>query len=204
MECILTGQVKESVYKTAQENGYTGSEAEFYEDLVSLKDGPFLPLTGGTLGEGNLISWGSGTHMAASNNDGLLFNIQAKQINVDDSIIRRLGEPEQGGDAATKDYVDRKVTKPPKATKATLSVAGWEREPTAGGMVYNQTITIQGIVTDESKQLIMPMPAMASQYAYSAAGIICDRQIENAVVFTTKTVPSEAIDVYIVVQEVIK
>ncbi|OUN10818.1 hypothetical protein B5G40_08890 [Flavonifractor sp. An9] len=42
-----------SAYQSAKEQGYTGTEAEFYAALVSLKDGPFLPLSGGTL-SGNL------------------------------------------------------------------------------------------------------------------------------------------------------
>lgn len=36
-----------SAYQSAKEQGYTGTEAEFYAALVSLKDGPFLPLSGG-------------------------------------------------------------------------------------------------------------------------------------------------------------
>lgn len=42
-----------AAYEKAKEQGYTGTEAEFYAALVSLKDGPFLPLSGGTL-SGNL------------------------------------------------------------------------------------------------------------------------------------------------------
>lgn len=38
-----------SAYQSAKEQGYTGTEAEFYAALVSLKDGPFLPLSGGTI-----------------------------------------------------------------------------------------------------------------------------------------------------------
>lgn len=40
-------------YEIAVEQGYTGSEAEFYAALVSLKDAPFLPLSGGTM-EGDI------------------------------------------------------------------------------------------------------------------------------------------------------
>ncbi len=38
-----------SPYEAAVEAGYTGTEAEFYAALVALKDGPFLPLSGGDI-----------------------------------------------------------------------------------------------------------------------------------------------------------
>jgi hypothetical protein len=54
-----TGAPGKSAYRSAQENGYTGSEAEFYAALVALKDGPFLPLKGGTLNEGAAAALGT-------------------------------------------------------------------------------------------------------------------------------------------------
>ena len=47
------GDTGKSAFQSAVEYGYTGSEAEFYAALVSLKDAPFLPLSGGEL-SGNL------------------------------------------------------------------------------------------------------------------------------------------------------
>ena len=39
----------QSPYEAAVEAGYTGTEAEFYAALVTLKNAPFLPLSGGTM-----------------------------------------------------------------------------------------------------------------------------------------------------------
>lgn len=39
----------QSPYEAAVEAGYTGTEAEFYAALVSLQNGPFLPLSGGRM-----------------------------------------------------------------------------------------------------------------------------------------------------------
>ena len=47
------GSPGKSAYQSAAEAGYTGTEAEFYAALVTLKNAPFLPLAGGTL-TGNL------------------------------------------------------------------------------------------------------------------------------------------------------
>lgn len=47
------GSPGKSAYQSAVEAGYTGTEAEFYAALVTLKNAPFLPLSGGTL-TGNL------------------------------------------------------------------------------------------------------------------------------------------------------
>lgn len=38
-----------SPYQVAVEEGYTGTEAEFYAALVSLKNAPFLPISGGIM-----------------------------------------------------------------------------------------------------------------------------------------------------------
>lgn len=43
------GKDGKSAYQCAVEAGYTGTEAVFYAALVSLKDGPFLPLRGGDM-----------------------------------------------------------------------------------------------------------------------------------------------------------
>lgn len=55
---------------------------------------------------------------------------------------------------------------------------------------------------DESKQLILPMPASASLEAYSAAGIQATGQGANSLTFTCQTVPTAAVDVWVSVQEV--
>ena len=62
----VRGRDGKSPYEAAVEEGYTGTEEEFYAALVTLKNAPFLPLSGGTL-TGNLTgkyitgSWLQGT-----------------------------------------------------------------------------------------------------------------------------------------------
>lgn len=84
----------------------------------------------------------------------------------------------------------------PKATKVTLTAAGWD------SAAKTQKVTVNGVLADETKQLIMPMPAMASQNDYAAAGIACTLQEANALTFKCQTVPTADIVVFVTVQEV--
>lgn len=60
-----------SAYQSAVEAGYTGTDAEFYAALVTLKNAPFLPLSGGTL-TGNLTGkYLTGTWLQATANNHL-------------------------------------------------------------------------------------------------------------------------------------
>lgn len=101
------------------------------------------------------------------------------------------GNPSTDNQAANKAYVDSKA---PKYVSVTLSASGWASN--------SQTVTVQGVVADETAQFIQPMPAIASQAAYMAAGIYCSGQAANSLTFTCQTAPTENITVYVVMQEV--
>lgn len=76
----------------------------------------------------------------------------------------------------------------------TLTTSAWASN--------TQTVTVSGVLADETAQLIQPMPAVASQQAYMAAGIYCSGQAANSLTFTCSTVPTQDITVYVTVQEV--
>ena len=82
----------------------------------------------------------------------------------------------------------------PKRVTVTLPASGWSSNA--------QTVTVSGVLADETKQLIQPMPAIASQNAYITAGVICSGQAANSLTFTCQTVPTENLTVYVVIQEV--
>lgn len=82
----------------------------------------------------------------------------------------------------------------PKTHKVTLTVAGWASN--------TQTVTVSGVLADETAQLIQPMPAMASQSAYYGAEVLCSGQAANSLTFTCQTVPTADLTVYVVMQEV--
>ena len=82
----------------------------------------------------------------------------------------------------------------PKSTLVTLPLSAWSNN--------TQTVTVPGVLADESKQLIQPMPTIADQAVYSAAGISCTGQAANKLTFKAQTVPTEDVQVYAVIQEV--
>lgn len=107
------------------------------------------------------------------------------------------GEPTADLQAATKKYVDDSATNiKAKAHKVTLIVAGWD------STAKTQTVNVTGVLADETKQLILPMPATASMSAYTEAGIMCTGQAAGKLTFTADTVPTASIDVYVTVTPV--
>ena len=89
---------------------------------------------------------------------------------------------------------DVNAASPPTSTTITLPASGWSSN--------NQTVTVSGVLADESAQLIQPMPAVASQAAYYAAGILCTNQAANSLTFTCREAPSSDLTVYVVIQGV--
>lgn len=82
----------------------------------------------------------------------------------------------------------------PKYKQVTLLASAWADNA--------QTVTVNGVLADETKQLIQPMPAVASQNAYISAGVICSGQAANQLSFTCSTTPTEDISLYVVLTEV--
>lgn len=91
--------------------------------------------------------------------------------------------------------VSAKANKP-KRVSVTLTASGWNSSK------KTQTVTVNGVSADESAQVIQPIPAIASQSAYNAAGILATGQAENSITFTATTVPTADLSVYVVITEV--
>ena len=85
----------------------------------------------------------------------------------------------------------------PKTVSVSLTAAGWD------STAKTQTVAVPGVLADETAQLITPTPAVASQSAYYAAGILCTGQAADSLTFTADTVPTEDLTVYVVIQDVI-
>ena len=67
---------------------------------------------------------------------------------------------------------------------------------------YECIVTVPGVLADETKQLIQPVPAIASQAAYLASGILCTGQAANSLTFTCQTVPTGNLTVYVAITDV--
>ena len=86
----------------------------------------------------------------------------------------------------------------PTVTAVTLTAAGW----TGSSAPYTQAVTVSGVLADESKQLIQPIPAEASKAAYAEAGVYASVQTANSLTFSCSEEPTVDLKVYIVIQEV--
>ena len=84
----------------------------------------------------------------------------------------------------------------PKLVSVSLKASGWNSSS------KTQTVTVSGVLADETKQLITPTPALASQAAYYDAVILCTGQAANKLTFTAKKVPTSNLTVYVTIQEV--
>lgn len=77
----------------------------------------------------------------------------------------------------------------------TLLANGWDEN----GI---QTITVQGILAEESAQIIRLTPTIVSQELYYSSGILCTNQAENSLTFAASDIPASDISVYVEIQEV--
>lgn len=71
----------------------------------------------------------------------------------------------------------------------TLTAAGWSNG--------RQTVTVSGILSDETAQLILPTPADASMAAYYEAMVYCSGRAQDQLTFTCDTAPTSTLTVYV-------
>lgn len=94
-------------------------------------------------------------------------------------------------DGETTWHTDKPISK-----SVTLSASAWN------STAKTQTVTVSGVLADETKQLITPTPALASQTAYYDSVILCTGQAADKLTFTAKKVPTNDLTVYVTIQEV--
>ena len=84
----------------------------------------------------------------------------------------------------------------PSAIQVILAADGWN------GAELTQTVTANGVLADETAQLILPVPAIASRSEYVAAGVLCTNQAAGRLTFTCSSIPTASLTVYVTMQEV--
>lgn len=111
----------------------------------------------------------------------------------DVALIGTAVQPDDLDDYALKSdltQLQKKITR----TSVTLAAASWANKA--------QTVTVQGVLADETAQLIQPVPAAASMAAYYDAGVLATGQAANSLTFSCDTVPTADLTVYVVITEV--
>lgn len=165
-----------------------------------LPDMDYLPLSGGTM-TGDLILSGGGIEFPDIGriiriplmfSDAIVIDANLQMLS---HSISGLPDPTKDSSAANKKYVDSKA---PKSTTVDLLSLSW----TGTSAPYTQTVTVSGVLADETKQMIQPIPKLSSQAAYMEAGVYASGQAADSLTFTCSTKPTADLTVYVVIQEV--
>lgn len=105
------------------------------------------------------------------------------------SLIKGNGSGGLAAATAGTDYALRPTTR-----KVTLSASGWNSS------TKQQTVTCSGVLSDATKQLLIPTPVnTAAGNPYDEASIQMVAQGANSVTFYADTVPTVGIDVYVTI-----
>lgn len=105
------------------------------------------------------------------------------------SLIKGDGSGGLAAATAGTDYALQPTTR-----KVTLTASGWNSS------TKQQTVTCSGVLSDTTKQLLIPTPAnTAAGNPYDEASIQMVAQGANSVTFYADTVPTESIDVYVTI-----
>lgn len=78
----------------------------------------------------------------------------------------------------------------------TLTSSGWSGDNT-------QTVSIPGVLADETKQLIQPVAATISKEQYELYGVSCTGQAADSLTFTCLALPESDLTVYVVITELV-
>lgn len=219
----LVAGAGKSAYESAKDGGYTGTEDEFNTSLAEVKnkqnklsgtkgqvvgfdaegnaqaqDAPASGITqeeadarylirndGGTVSGPVAFMEKSGFYGSAVFSADVAFN----------GNVAVPTKPAQDSNPVSLSYFNQILQEQkPKAYPITLVASAWSSN--------SQTITVPGVLADETKQLIQPVPAIASQAAYLAAGVLCTGQAADSLTFTCQTVPTGNLTVYVAITDV--
>lgn len=115
----------------------------------------------------------------------------ANRTNADAAINAKIPtEASSSNQLADKAWVDAKVI----GRTVSLPVANWSNK--------TQTVTVTGVSADETSQFITVRPLIASKSVYEAAEVRAVSAAADSLTFECDTVPTAAISVYVIIQEV--
>lgn len=115
--------------------------------------------------------------------------VSAPTVPATTSLIKGDGSGGLAAATAGTDYALRPTTR-----KVTLTASGWNSS------TKQQTVTCSGVLSDTTKQLLIPTPVnTAAGNPYDEASIQMVAQGANSVTFYADTVPTVGIDVYVTI-----
>lgn len=165
----------------------------------------------------------SANSLQMSGPDGANFSMSGKKIT-------NLGDPSLNNDAVTLQYLKARASSYALTENSVGKVltgcifegnvyADWVDPPSGGGSSATlktvtltavgwlgdntQTVSVPGVLADETKQLIQPVAATASKEAYELYGVSCTGQAADSLTFTCMGIPESDLTVYVVVTELV-
>jgi hypothetical protein len=118
--------------------------------------------------------------------------VSVPTVPVTTSLIKGNGSGGLAAATAGTDYALRPTTR-----KVTLTASGWNSS------TKQQTVTCSGVLSDATKQLLIPTPVnTAAGNPYDEASIQMVAQGANSVTFYADTVPTVGIDVYVTISPI--
>lgn len=109
-----------------------------------------------------------------------------------DGTVDKADDADKLGGKAASEYASK-----PIARSITLSMAEW----TGAEAPFTQSINIEGVLADESKQVIYVSPAPNYGTMFGMAGVECIAQGENSLTFKCESAPDDNIVVNISILE---
>ena len=107
-------------------------------------------------------------------------------------LLKGLGDGSVAAATPGTDYANPAILR-----TAVLGAANW----TGAEAPFTQTVTVDGVLADETKQAIHVSPSAGYGTMYGSAGIECTAQDENSLTFSCETAPENDITVNISIQE---
>ena len=189
---VVSGQIADGSVTTEKIADKAVTAAKLASTISGSFDVAGLELVGGV---GDTWTFGgAGSFEMDSPYGGFVIDPPNGTITIDDFTLLLTGQSTSPAANAVvpKSYVDTQVAAvKPVAHLVTLTSSGWD------ATTKRQTVVCSGVLADETKQLILPAPSMASAAAYRDAWCRCVTQAANSLTFQCDVVPTTDITVYI-------
>ncbi len=85
----------------------------------------------------------------------------------------------------------------PRMTRVTLASSNWDSS------TLTQTVTVNGILADDTKQLIQAVPMPSSMSVAIESGVYCSAQSDNSLTFICTSIPTVDITISVAYQDAI-
>lgn len=188
LQIILDGDVATSLANSIVElqNRFLdlAEEMAVYEPIQDSSDEGLLDSDGNPI-EGRTVLGGS------TGGDVDLSEITPEKIDAARAIHADQHSTE-GTDPITPEMIGAAV--PPKMRGVTLTTAGWSSN--------TQTVSVPGVLADETAQKITVAPSSASRAVYTDCLVQCTSQGANSLIFKCDDVPGSNLTVYVTIEEV--